>query len=284
MVSLAAAREETSERMAEDGDSEVLAAIAAGEKPESGSWPGLLAEMLARLDEISHEAFPIPKFGRSRSFQGVSDPDEQGDETRLPPQIAAQLARVKTQLSKFPTEPPHTVQRLAELLLSPRAHYKALASYLHAVDRVVHVTSDTAVYPLPPPVPDMAALRAVVNGEEGFAAGVAWSKATTSSSVSVATLGSDEALGGALLTPVPWLTRSPEASTGGSPVGNSAARIHSEGSETIEGPNGMGRVETEEEEKKKKKTKKQKTPTRWKRGHTFEGRNTSASMTRAYRP
>lgn len=145
------------------------------------------------------------------------------------------LAGIKTHLEKFTTHAPHTIQRLAELALHPRAHYKALASYLHAVDRVVQVTSGTNVYPLPPAIPDMSALN--VNGEEGkdLAAAVAWSNPTT------APLGSDEALGGALLTPIPWLTRrSPESNGEPAP----GAQIHSEGTETIDGPNGMGSIET----------------------------------------
>ena len=145
------------------------------------------------------------------------------------------LDGIKTHLNKFTTHAPHTIQRLAELTLNPRAHYTALASYLHAVDRVVLVTSGTSVFPMPPAVLDMSSLN--VNGEEAKdpAATVAWSNPTT------APLGSDEALGGALLTPIPWLTRrSPE--TNGEPA--PGAQIHSEGTETIDGPNGAGSVET----------------------------------------
>jgi hypothetical protein len=154
----------------------------------------------------------------------------------LPKQIDDMLVGIKKHLETFPNYAPHTIQRLAELTLAPRAHYKALASYLHAVDRVVRVTSGTNVYPLPPAIPDMS--RMDLNGEEGDpASSVAWSNPTT------AALGSDEALGGALLTPIPWLTRrSPE---GNSDTSTSAgAQIHSESTETIDGPNGMGRIET----------------------------------------
>lgn len=164
----------------------------------------------------------------------------------LPAQIADLLAGIKSHLETFTTYAPHTIQRLAELVISPRAHYKALTSYLHAVDRVVQVTSGTNIYPLPPAVPDMSAMSGpagLANGEDGSgardpAATVAWSNPTT------APLGSDEALGGALLTPIPWLTRrSPESSNGDTTPGGSA-QIHSEGTETIDGPNGMGSIET----------------------------------------
>lgn len=161
----------------------------------------------------------------------------------LPTQIANMLSEIKAHIEAFTTYPPHTIQRLAELIISPRAHYKALASYLHAVDRVVQVTSGTSTYPLPPAVPDMSHMA--INGADG----VAWSNPTTTAAA--ATLGSDEALGGALLTPIPWLTRrSPESASNGSDNSHSGsgsgagAQIHSEGTETIDGPNGMGSVET----------------------------------------
>lgn len=153
----------------------------------------------------------------------------------LPKQLADLLSGIIRHLHTFTTHPPHTVQRVAELTLQPRAHYKALASYLHAVDRVVQVTSETTTYPLPLTVPDMSAMH--LNGEETKdpAASVAWGNPTTTA------LGTDEALGGALLTPIPWLTRrSPEGNGDTTP----GAQIHSESTETIDGPNGMGSIET----------------------------------------
>lgn len=178
----------------------------------------------------------------------------------------------------FHTYPPHTIQRLAELVLEPRRHYKSLPSYLHAVDRVVHVTSGNNIYPLPPAIPDMShmTLNGVTdnqsqenNGGEGEAV---WATASGSSG---AAIGSDEALGGALLTPIPWLARrttngdagseSGESSTLGSEGGPSPLaasqgpvaspqrqtqgrqyemQVRTESTETIEGPNGMGSIET----------------------------------------
>ncbi|KTW30337.1 hypothetical protein T552_00810 [Pneumocystis carinii B80] len=53
--------------------------------------------------------------------------------------------RIKNVLfSNFLTYPPHTVQRLAELLLSPKLHYKSLSKYLRAVEKTLMVTSTTA--------------------------------------------------------------------------------------------------------------------------------------------
>lgn len=147
------------------------------------------------------------------------------------------VGEIKSHIGSFKSYPPHTIQRIAELILYPRAHYKALASYLHALDRVSAVTSGMNTYPLPPPIPDMSAIQ--LNGDEPNdpAMAVSWSNPTS------AAVGSDEALGGALLTPIPWLTRGtpPPETAIEAPV---SAQIHSESTETIEGPNGVGSIET----------------------------------------
>lgn len=183
---------------------------------------------------------------------------EEGGAVKLPVQLAAMLGDIRSHLQTFTVAPPHTLQRLAELVLHPRAHYKALVAYLHAVDRVVQVTSGINTYPLPPAIPDMSSMH--INGTDAKdpASSVSWgnpTSGTSSTSSAAAAVGSDEALGGALLTPIPWLTRrSPEngdaastSSGGGSTSGAgsaSGAQIHSEGTETIDGPNGMGSIET----------------------------------------
>lgn len=182
----------------------------------------------------------------------------------------------------FNTYPPHTIQRLAELILRPRQHYKSLPSYLHAVDRVVHVTSGNNTYPLPPAVPDMSSMSlGGPNGvmdqgqpqENGSDTSMAWVSTSNGNAI-----GSDEALGGALLTPIPWLQRrssgnrdgdggseSGESSTLGSDGGPSPLattqgpaasqrsssqqssrqfETRTESTETIDGPNGVGSIET----------------------------------------
>lgn len=182
----------------------------------------------------------------------------------------------------FHTYPPHTIQRLAELILRPRQHYKSLPSYLHAVDRVVHVTSGNNTYPLPPAIPDMSSMSlGGPNGvmdqgqpqENGSDTSMAWVSTSNGNAI-----GSDEALGGALLTPIPWLQRrssgnrdgdggseSGESSTLGSDGGPSPLattqgpaasqrsssqqssrqfETRTESTETIDGPNGVGSIET----------------------------------------
>lgn len=215
----------------------------------------------------------------------------------LPPQIVAMIAEINGVLNdSFHTYPPHTIQRLAELILRPRQHYKSLPSYLHAVDRVVHVTSGNNTYPLPPAIPDMSSMS--LGGPNGVMdqgqqqhhhengpsdTSMAWVSTSNGNAI-----GSDEALGGALLTPIPWLQRrssgnrdgdggseSGESSTLGSDGGpsplatsnnqggpgaaaasqrsssssqqSSSSRqfeTRTESTETIDGPNGVGSIET----------------------------------------
>jgi hypothetical protein len=138
---------------------------------------------------------------------------------------------------------------LAELVLTPKHHYKSLPTYLHALDRVVHVTSGLNVYPLPPAVPDISTVSLLSNGVSDTLAPSPW-----------ATPGSDEALGGALLTPIPWLqhgaqsqaispqSQSQTETTSGSDRSNGSndteGELRTESTETIDGPNGMGHIET----------------------------------------
>ncbi|KAI8965398.1 hypothetical protein F5Y11DRAFT_9217 [Daldinia sp. FL1419] len=176
----------------------------------------------------------------------------------LPPQISSMLTEITSTLkSTFPKYPPHTIQRLSELVLSPRHHYRTLPTYLHALDRVVHVTSGLNIYPLPPAIPDMKTASLLSNGISDAMAAASPSP--------FATPGSDEALGGALLTPIPWLqpnqhgiggpsqsslgtpgTRSPDSRNSGvgSMGGDLEGEVRTESTETIDGPNGVGSIET----------------------------------------
>lgn len=123
---------------------------------------------------------------------------------------------IRTTLSKnFAKNPPHTVQRLAELILEPKRRYAYLSPYLRALDRVVSVSSPLNIFPLP---------QAVLPNAPGLLNG------TTSTPSS--TLGSDESLGGALLTPIPWLQN------------RGQSELISESTEMVQGPHGAGRIET----------------------------------------
>ncbi|RCI13019.1 hypothetical protein L249_0205, partial [Ophiocordyceps polyrhachis-furcata BCC 54312] len=234
-----------------DRKRKALARLAMSGALEGASWPSLRDYILRLLDKIAHTDFPASKSARlqvtmygnespsssmqahdedSSSTLDATDADEEGGRegkkanddddddddsdqkdgegssssptTTLPRQVVAQLDAIKAQLRHFSSNPPHTIQRLAELLLNPVLQYRALASYLHAVDRVVNVTSGTDVYPLPLPlVPDLSAGGRDVNNDGHHhnhqAAAVSWGNSTTT-----------------------------------------------EGTQTIDGPNGMGRIET----------------------------------------
>ncbi|KAL8737964.1 MAG: hypothetical protein Q9181_001186 [Wetmoreana brouardii] len=144
----------------------------------------------------------------------------------LPPQLLTLLASIQLNLrDSFPEAPPHTAQRLAELILRPRSHYRTLPSYLRALDRVVSVSSPTTVFPLPSAA--VAAHGSYLNG--------------TMTPASTSDVDPDEALGGAALTPIPWLRETLAPSVGERVVGSDLRR---ESTSVIDGPNGVGSVET----------------------------------------
>jgi len=174
---------------------------------------------------------------KGKGVENEGEDANDGSQVALPPQMQEMLDEIVRTLRTFPAHPPHTMQRIAELFLKPQHHYKALASYLHALDRVVHVTSPSNRYPL-------AAPDSVPNG---VVEAVSWGNISTSAGV-----GSDEALGGALLTPIPWLADqgSREGSREGASSSSAAAQqdrrpeIRTESTTTVEGPNGVGSIET----------------------------------------
>lgn len=121
---------------------------------------------------------------------------------QLPPPLAFLLSAIRSSIkSFFEDKPPHTIQRLAELVLYPTKHYRTLPAYLRAVDRVVSVTSSADIFPFQTP----AATNAQTNGLvlPGNSSGVYIAPDFAHG------LGSDESLGGALLTPISWLTNTP---------------------------------------------------------------------------
>lgn len=144
----------------------------------------------------------------------------------LPPPLLSLLSTIQSALrSGFPTAPPHTAQRLAELLLHPRNHYKTLPSYLRALDRIVSVASPTSVFPLPTLTPAATTNGRLLNG-------------TSSPSPDPA---DKDFIGGAELTEIPWerIARSPTPTHNGP-----TSDLRTESTSVIDGPNGAGSVET----------------------------------------
>lgn len=106
--------------------------------------------------------------------------------------------------------------------MSPKRHYKTLPAWLRAVDRVVSVSSTADIFPLPhaQPLPnsviDSGLVNGFMNGDSngaGSGGGILWNSSSRDGA-----LGSDESLGGALLTPIPWMiNRTGGEEDGGSP-------------------------------------------------------------------
>ena len=172
----------------------------------------------------------------------TSDPNPTIAPGSLPPQLDYLLSSIVATLNAhFTVYPPHTIQRLSELILQPKLHYRNLPTYLHAFDRVVHVTSGAHLYPLPAPVPDANGAKILTNGVSSGPdpESISWGNSTQGQP----NLGSDESLGGALLTPIPWL-QSISSTNGEASTSDLEGEVKTERTETIDGPNGAGSIET----------------------------------------
>ncbi|KAF8481523.1 PPP4R2-domain-containing protein [Gautieria morchelliformis] len=92
-----------------------------------------------------HQGLVIPPFpkrerrkdGPVRIFNSDMDEQEAGDFQ----------SKIFEQLEDFDSDPPFTIQRLCELCVEPRIHYKAIGKYLRAVERTILVTSTRDMYP-----------------------------------------------------------------------------------------------------------------------------------------
>ncbi|CAK7273349.1 hypothetical protein SEPCBS57363_005609 [Sporothrix epigloea] len=130
----------------------------------------------------------------------------------MPPPILDLIDYIMTTLkTNFAKYPPHTIQRLAELILSPRDHYRYLAPYLHAIDRVISATTTINMYPLPlsEPEPEAFAILAA-----GVAPSAPEDPENSEDQNGLSATGFDLPSGsdldnflGSLLTPIPWLRR-----------------------------------------------------------------------------
>lgn len=151
--------------------------------PDLQTHPRPTANSTAQATSPLSERVPD---SQSQSFAGLTNES-------LPSPLASLLDSIKSTLrSLFSSKPPHTIQRLSELILHPNAHYRTLPAYLRAVDRVVSVTSSAEIFPLQVQA-STSQPNGVTNG--GGSSGLLFDHAP----------GSDESLGGALLTPIPWL-------------------------------------------------------------------------------
>lgn len=182
--------------------------------------------------------FSTPTFPRRPPVPGPRDSPPQTlqrlgvdrDPGGLPPDLLSLYQSTTRILERdFAHSPPYTIQRLAEMVLYPKNHYNFLPAFLRALDRIVSVSSPISDFPLP-------TLNASVNGGGFLTNG----DSTQANGVTVRDgLGSDESLGGALLTPIPWLRNH-----GVTSESQHDGELHSEGTETTEGPNGARSLET----------------------------------------
>ncbi|KAJ6100814.1 hypothetical protein N7499_000444 [Penicillium canescens] len=225
-------------------DEEALRTAANGGSIELERWNGMAAPLIERLEHIVYNMFPIPRMrpeqigqqsstnhasqlqeanevapessnkenaapadppGSPPSSERVPDSQTQPSGTstddQLPPPLVLLLKAIRSSITSFFEEkPPHTIQRLAELVLEPTQHYKTLPAYLRAVDRVVSVTSSADIFPFNTPSPADDQSNGLVHPSNSSGVYLAPDYAHG--------LGSDESLGGALLTPIPWLNGS----------------------------------------------------------------------------
>ncbi|RKF65875.1 hypothetical protein OnM2_002036 [Erysiphe neolycopersici] len=242
--------------MESDADNHVLRALAQGKKVDLEQWSDLLSRIIvhhefprplkqpvAVLETQSpsqSQAIGSPHNDQSKS-KDITKEDNSSSENSLPPLLLTLFSSIKDTLLKyFSKAPPHTIQRLAELILFPRLNYRSLSSYLLALDRVVHVTSTSTAFPLPLMSPELYTNRVFPNGENADDAdSYPVSRGyTVPNNPLIHCIGSDDAFSGALLTPIPWLMKSRSSSPLESEV------MTQRSTEIIEGPNGPGGVET----------------------------------------
>ncbi|KAL9119063.1 MAG: hypothetical protein Q9187_004383 [Circinaria calcarea] len=146
----------------------------------------------------------------------------------LPSQLLSLFSSIQSTLqTSFSTAPPHTIQRLAELIIRPSDHYRTLPSYLRAIDRVISVSSTADIYPL-----SVVAPGSSENGDV-----TANSYLTTGNAAP-----NRDDFNGAALTRIPWL-RDP-TSVLASTERPLTSDLRTESKSLIDGPNGAGSLET----------------------------------------
>lgn len=129
-----------------------------------------------------------------------------------PDTIDTQTSILYSMLDDFDTQPPFTIQRLCELIVSPTAHYNSAHKWIAAIKRCLSVTATRDAFPISPV---QAPVGIMTNGthEEGAAGGVEVSElemdrmdglpARRERSSSVASSGVSEPL----FSPIPFIVR-----------------------------------------------------------------------------
>lgn len=183
--------------------------------------------------DIAAGRTPVPGFPVNHTRHSAQPPDTVETQSgTLPPDLLADYTMSRHILEKdFAHSPPYTIQRLAELVLYPKQHYRFLPAYLRALDRIISVSSPISDFPLPT-LQTASNISFLTNGDTSMTNGIPDRDG----------LGSDESLGGALLTPIPWLRNN--TLTNAATANQGEGELHSESTETIDGPHGAGSIET----------------------------------------
>ncbi|KAF3925215.1 hypothetical protein ABW20_dc0103751 [Dactylellina cionopaga] len=147
-------------------------------------------------------------------------PPTSEEEKFLPPTLLSSLTSITTLLStSFTHAPPHTIQRFAELLLKPNKHYRSLAKFLRACNRVISVTSGLDKFPLPISHDGTHPVSNTIPIGSGL-------------------VNENEEITGATLTPIPWASaREYVANQNGDAAGSPAS---GEAAATLSGDDGAG--------------------------------------------
>ncbi|MCJ1300742.1 hypothetical protein MMC08_003539 [Hypocenomyce scalaris] len=159
----------------------------------------------------------------------------------LPPQLLSLFSSVKKDLNTyFSIKPPHTIQRLADLVLHPKNHYRTLPSYLRALNRVISVSTTADIYPLSTIATTFQGSAAnggaLINGITP--ASYLAPSASSLSSASDDPDNHDNSLSGAVLTRISWLRNMSDSSS------DRVGDLRTESTSLIDGPNGAGSLET----------------------------------------
>ncbi|MCJ1229815.1 hypothetical protein MMC12_006485 [Toensbergia leucococca] len=242
-----------------DIDDDILEALANNGSMDYSQWPSLLERILPRLDQIIHNDFPIPSIPLPEPLPplptSTKEPDPSSTKasppttpspkpttispppSTLPPPLLSLIHSIRTTLqTTFPTSPPHTAQRLAELLLHPKTHYRTLPSYLRALDRVISVSSPLTDFPLPTAAAPLSSTFRTTTFLNGTTTPPTSTIPTENNDPTTTTTPED--FNGAQLTPIPWLLHS------ASPPRDSHPDLRTESTRQIDGPNGAGSLET----------------------------------------
>ncbi|QRV82180.1 oxidoreductase FAD/NAD(P)-binding protein [Ceratobasidium sp. AG-Ba] len=129
--------------------------------PPSPSPPYLVSPLLQPSTEMGLVIAPFQARPNGAGIHGTGAVWDTGSGRALPAKLTLEeakeeLGRIFGYLHDFEGAPPFTVQRLAELAVSPRSHYNSAGKYVRALERTLLVTSTHKDYPLDTGTPSVS--------------------------------------------------------------------------------------------------------------------------------